>query len=253
MGSLYPCCYYEDEWVKWPFAGDATSILRSQEESFELYQDMYAEQQLILRNGEDYKALRRGLRAFSNLRRIHVHEHLWNVSLVESPLRRLLPHGLFWPGRIERPEALLAYNSHFSYFTPWNPDDPDLWYGVNAVVGELGQYPESKIDDLCTSMGNEQFKGSYPNYQNMVQIFSQLRNLDLRLDLDESSFMAQQDQIHLFRNDLFCEALEGACKLEHLKLEVSEVSRHFRDFSGFCFSLAIPLEVSDTPLWPCLR
>lgn len=240
-----------------PQTREEASFMQSQKEAFAVYQQLYSEHELILRNGEDLTALEKGLRLLSKLRFINVSDNLWEHKNYPGTLFHcLLPPELFWPGRRPRVERRQGFGHQYCDWTLPNvecitPNNISMWRGAMHIMEQLAHSPKSKVDKLSASISNSQFRDKP---QDAIQAFSKIRDLDIRLDLHENQLEFSEDDPRPFNNHFLKSALARATSLENLRLEVNQGHQSPFSFQTFSFSPAIPLSIYDVgPFWSHLR
>ncbi|KAF2166668.1 hypothetical protein M409DRAFT_23299 [Zasmidium cellare ATCC 36951] len=129
----------------------------SLDESFDLYNRLYEEQETIIRDGLDVEAFREGLRAFTALQRVTVTSEAYRPNIItpcySTPLIISFPLGYSYPAPWPwMPETVDEAHSEISL-----EDIKTHWHGVAVVLDALAKHdrliPEFVIDTRYEQLG----------------------------------------------------------------------------------------------------
>ncbi|KAF2129327.1 hypothetical protein P153DRAFT_316177, partial [Dothidotthia symphoricarpi CBS 119687] len=140
------------------------AAMMSVEESYAIYQDLYREEQEIMKRGDDVAALQYALTGFPNVRRITLTSEIWRpwnlLPTYDTPLFRSLPPGFrkpsVWPWLGPRPHPTPAQTAHRDKVMAQPLDGlPTEWRGYSILVSALIALPNPKIEEFIIDVGNE--------------------------------------------------------------------------------------------------
>ncbi|KAF2995070.1 hypothetical protein E8E13_002544 [Curvularia kusanoi] len=204
----------------------------SLEESFDLYNRLYDEQQAIITSGEDVETLTLGLTSFPNLDRVTISSETWRIKPLfprfSTPFFRSLPPGFqmplpwAWLGRDsgDPPEDQLE-----KLRLPWD-DAKEEWRGYQIVISALTTTSHS-VKELVIDTNHELTGISYQlftseqsiDYTTTVQLF---RTVPLtRLELMLNTTTAEETEFSCFHSKSLRTALSYLSSLRHLALGAS--------------------------------
>jgi hypothetical protein len=202
------------------------------EESFDLYKNLYDEQQAIIKSREDVETLTLGLASFPNLERITISSETWRIKPLfprfSTPFFRSLPPEFqmplpwAWIGREsdDPPETLLQ-----KLMLPWD-EAREEWRGYQIVISALTSTNHS-VKELIIDTNYELTGISYQlftseqsiGYTATVQLF---RTVPLtRLELMLNTTTAEEIGFSCFHSSLLRTALSYLSSLRHLALGTS--------------------------------
>ncbi|KAK4500387.1 hypothetical protein PRZ48_008576 [Zasmidium cellare] len=229
----------------------------SLDESFNLYNRLYEEQETIIQERLDVQAFKECLTAFTELQRVTITSEAYRPNIIApcypTPLIRSFSLGFNYPGP-----------------WPWMPETMDEtlsditwsemkthWHGVVIALEALAQcerlIPEFVIDTHYEQLGipYQLFDGPSEDLNNLETLLEKgLRRLDLSINTF-SNF--QNPGLRQLPRGLFKSVLAKATCLEHFSLHTSsgehEAWRSYRMMNGVMKALsAVPLES-----WPSLK
>jgi hypothetical protein len=207
----------------------------SLEESFDLYNRLYDEQQAIIKSGEDAETLTLGLTAFSNPERVTISSETWRIKPLfpkyPTPFFRALPSGfqmpLPWPW-IGRDSDDMPDDALEKLRLPWD-DAQEEWRGYRVAVSALlSTSPHHSVTELVidtnfelTGLSHQLFASDEKNtgYNTTVQLFRAVPLTRLELSLDTTT--AEETNFSCFHNGLLKTALSHLSSLRRLALSTS--------------------------------
>jgi hypothetical protein len=207
----------------------------SLEESFDLYNRLYDEQQAIIESGEDAETLTLGLTSFSNLERVTISSETWRIKPLfprfPTPFFRSLPPGfqmpLPWPW-LGRDSDDPSEDALEKLSLPWD-DAQEEWRGYQiAISALLSTSPHHSVTELVidtnfelTGLSHELFASDKQNtgYTTTVQLFRAVALTRLELSLNITT--AEETNFSCFHNGLLKSALSHLSSLKHLALGAS--------------------------------
>lgn len=194
------------------------------EESFDLYNSLYDEQQAIIKSREDFETLTLGLTSFPNLERITLSSDTW----FPTPFFRSLPPEFQMP----LPWAWLGHDSDDLFETqlqelmlPWNTVQEE-WQGYQIVISALTTTNYS-VKELIIDTNYELTGISYQlftseqstGYNATVKLF---RTVPLtRLELMLNTTTAEEIGFSCFHGSSLRTTLSCLSSLRHLALGTS--------------------------------
>jgi hypothetical protein len=141
------------------------AALMTMEESYEVYQRLYREEQEIKKQGADVVALQQALKNCPGLRKVVIASQLWQYSIsgprYDTPFHRSLPVGLrkpsVWAWLGENPDMTLAQRSYRDKSMGNNifSELPNDWRGYSIVVAALYHHPDPNIEEFILETENE--------------------------------------------------------------------------------------------------
>lgn len=203
------------------------------EESFELYNQFYDEQEAIIKAGEDIEMLRIALKSFPFLKRITVSCEAWRLLRLflryETLFFRSLPPGYAmpqpwpWLGRHEDSTEDFLENLRL----PWDENNEE-WRGYHIVIDELlASAAHHKIEEFVIDTNYELTGISYQlfassrcsGYKRTVELFRtvQLTTLELSLNIQT----AEETEYSCFHDGLLRDALSNLKCIKHFALATS--------------------------------
>lgn len=212
----------------------------SLEDSFNLYNRLYDEQQAIIEAGEDVETLVLGLVSFPSLKRLTVSSEAWRIKPLfpryETPFFRSLPPGFQmpqpWPW-LGRDYDDLSEDQLDKLMEPWD-DDHEVWRGYEIVIDALlATVAHHNVEEFVVDT-NYEFTGiSYQlfaspqcsGYTKTWELFQTLQLTTLELSLNVQT--ADQFNFPCFHNGLLKKSLSQLRVLKHLTLSAS--IDHFDD------------------------
>lgn len=209
----------------------------SLEESFDLYNKLYDEQQAIIQSGQDVRALISGLRSFPNLERVTISSVTWSIEPFfprsTTPFSRSLPPGFKMPLPLpwfNRDSNCSSKDVYEKLTVPWD-EAQEEWRGYQIVVAALlSTHPDHNVTELMIdthgelsglshqlfTAGGEQNLG----YDMTVQLFSTVPLTRLELCLN-TRYAAETNYFECLYNDRLRSALSNLTCLKHLALAAS--------------------------------
>jgi hypothetical protein len=207
----------------------------SLEESFDLYNRLYDEQQAIIESGEDIGTLTLGLKSFPNLERVTISSETWRIKppfpKFPTPLFRSLPLGfqmpLPWPW-LGRDAEDLPEDAFKKLTLPWD-DAQEEWRGyqvaISALLSKSSHYSVTELvidtNFESTGLSHQLFASDEQNtgYIATVQLFCTVPLTRLELSLNTTT--AAETGFSCFHNGLLKAALSHLSSLRHLGLSTS--------------------------------
>ncbi len=206
----------------------------SLEDSFDLYNRLYDEQQVIIESREDVEALRLGLLSFPALKRVTVTPEAWRVKSLfpryETPFFRSLPPGfkmpIPWPW-LGSDYAGLSDDQLDRLMLPWDQSHEE-WRGYQIVVDTLlATASMHQVEELTIDTNGELTGISYQlftshesiGYTRTVQLLQTTQLTTLELCLNTQT--AEETDFSCLHNQLLKSALSHLTSLKHLALAVS--------------------------------
>lgn len=202
------------------------------EESFDLYNNLYDEQQAIIKSREDFETLTLGLASIPNLERITISSETWRMKPLfprfPTPFFRSLPPGFQMPlpwAWLGRHSDGLFESQILELMRPWD-EAREEWRGYQIVTSALTSTNHS-VKELIIDTNYELTGISYQlfmseqsiGYTATVQLF---RTVSLtRLELMLNTTTAEETMFSCFHGGLLRTALSYLSSLRHLALGTS--------------------------------
>ncbi|KAF2705098.1 hypothetical protein K504DRAFT_494448 [Pleomassaria siparia CBS 279.74] len=242
------------------------------EESFRVYRQLWDDQQRIIQNGEDVKALRQGLLRLSNLKRITLTSEAWRMYYLfpkyETPFFRSLLPGQ----RMVYPWAWLGHDSYQDededdynrrLQTPWTQPH-DAWRGYSIIVAELlSARHHSNICEFIidvhrehTGIGQRLFCAPSLDLTGTETLFSVLSLTRLDLAINTQGMDPLFPDTWFWRHPYLKRALSQLDSLKHFVLRLSTLDHWAIGIASHDYPLLSLQDILPTPhgtVWPHLQ
>ncbi|KAL5117890.1 hypothetical protein ACEQ8H_004208 [Pleosporales sp. CAS-2024a] len=223
---------HDEQLAKDMIARNATTM--SMEESYELYQELYEEEQEAMERGYDAAALRHVLANCPTLKRVVLTSEVWRPwhpqPVYQTPFYRSLPLGFrkpsVWPWLSHRPHSTPEQASHRdNTMTRKLPNDktslPSEFRGYSIAVSSLLATPHSSVTEFIIYAAHEPIGITHqlfatPNADFILSMALAhtvpLKRLQLALNShgSDATYLVRSTQLHDF--------LAALSYLEHLDL-----------------------------------
>jgi hypothetical protein len=217
---------YDDHFSRDMLARNA--MMMSIEDSYTLYQNLYRDEQDIMKRQLDVVALHQALAGFPNLRKITITSEIWRpwhrVPRYNTPYFRSLPPGFrkptVWPWffSYRRPTGTQEFDQWNKMFDI-NDRLSAAWRGYDIVVSAMLAMPNPTIEEFIIDSGNERtgishmlFLNSVKNFHDTVRMFQRTPLKRLQLSMNP------MDQTGQHPLEVMMEGLTHAlAQLEHLE------------------------------------
>jgi hypothetical protein len=213
------------------------ATVMSIEENYDIYKELYHEEQAIMKRGLDAAALQNVLGACPNLQRIILTSEVWRPwnlqPLYQTPFHRSLPPGFrkpsVWPWLDYHPQSSPAQTTQrdrimSTIITNQNNSLPSEFRGYSIIISSLVSMPEPQISEFIIYSGHETAGIGHqllatPNadFQNTLTLAQKapLKRLVLSFNSYGADHNAQTSYLHTTQlHDL----LNAMPHLEHLDL-----------------------------------
>jgi hypothetical protein len=228
---------YDDQFSRDMLARNA--MMMSIEDSYTLYQDLYRDEQDIIKQQSDAVALHQALAGFPNLRRITITSEVWRpwhrVPRYNTPFFRSLPPGFrkpaVWPWLFSYHDARNPRN--FAYWHKMFIVKDRLsvaWRGYDIMVSAMLAMTIVGIEEFIIDSGNERTGISHrvlfndvKNFHDTVQMFQRTPLKRLKLSINPMS-RTSEHPLEMMMEGL-THALAQTQHLEHLDLDFNCCAR----------------------------
>jgi hypothetical protein len=216
-------------------AKNATAM--SIEDSYPIYQDLYRDEQEIMKQGLDVAALKHALSVCPNLKRVTLTNQIWLPwefrPSYHTAFYRSLPPGFrkpsVWPWLTHRPQSTPSQTAYreqtmSTLITSQDVPLPSEWRGYSIIVSSLISMPKPQISEFIIHAGNETTGISHQLFATFnadwINTISMARMVPLkRLKLCINSFGANHENTTSYlRAGQIHAALRTMPLLEHLDL-----------------------------------
>ncbi|KAL6793483.1 hypothetical protein GGI42DRAFT_334448 [Trichoderma sp. SZMC 28013] len=204
-------------------------------ESWTYYQGLLRQQDEVLANGADAKALRYGLRRFPALQRVTVTPaaHGWLFTpLYETPMIRAFPYGFNYPIPRGWPTRRAGEGTTFALSWEASKEKFRGYCLVTEILAQEQQHhrvSELLIDAhyLHTGVNCRLFQQQCREYLNFLSVLQQpnLKKLQLSLNVDGQQALDWP----AFRSNLLRNALAEASHLEHFSMEINWDANYYQE------------------------
>jgi hypothetical protein len=228
---------YDDQFSRDMLARNA--MMMSIEDSYTLYQDLYRDEQDIIKQQSDAVALHQALAGFPNLRRITITSEVWRpwhrVPRYNTPFFRSLPPGfrkpavwpwLFSPHDARNSWAFARCDKMFKVKDRLSA----AWRGYDIMVSAMLAMTNPGIEEFIIDSGNERtgishmvFFDEVKNFHDTVQMFQRTPLKRLKLSINTMS-RTRQHPLEVMMEGL-THALAQMQHLEHLDLDFNCCAR----------------------------
>ncbi|KAH7395273.1 hypothetical protein DE146DRAFT_615461 [Phaeosphaeria sp. MPI-PUGE-AT-0046c] len=252
------------------FAGHVISrnaTLMSVEESFEVYQVLYRQEQDIMRKGHDAAALGYALENCPNIVRVVLTSEVWRPwhlqPVYDTPFRRSLPPGFrkpsVWPWLSQSPYDTPARREYRdTIMGNYVPNDeaslPTEFRGFSIIVSALAALEDAQVSEFIIYPGHETIGISHhlfttPNadFTNTLTMAQDLPLTRLALSINTSCSF-HTTTTYLLSGQIRT-LLASMSHLEHLDLSLNSIERH-KEFTG---AMVRPSAIFPANLLPRLK
>jgi hypothetical protein len=237
----------DSQWARTVIARNAAAM--SIEENYKLYQQLYREEQEIMKAGLDTAALQHALRVCVNLVRLVLTSEVWRPwnlqPIYHTPFHRSLPPGFrkpsVWPWLGERPcntySQIVRRNRAIERQVANESDAlPTEFRGYSILVSSLISVPNPSISEFITYTGHETTgithqllscpNVDYTNTLIMARMIA-IRRLVLSINSQHADAIDHRGEcIHSGQLRVLLDAMNH---LEHLDLSPNLIQRHSID------------------------
>lgn len=233
---------HDSQFARHVIARNAT--LMSVEESYEIYQALYRQEQEIIKKGHDAAALGYTLEHCPNLVRVVLTSEVWRLwhlqPVYDTPLRRSLPAGFrkpsVWPWLSQSPNDTPARRDYRdnvmgNYIIDEEASLPTEFRGYSILVSALADLADTQVSEFIIYPGHETIGISHhlfttPNadFTNTLTMAQDIPLTRLALSINAACCF-HNPTTHLNSGQLRT-VLEAMTHLKHLDLSLNSTSRH---------------------------
>ncbi|KAF1846548.1 uncharacterized protein K460DRAFT_367298 [Cucurbitaria berberidis CBS 394.84] len=232
---------YDDQFSRDIIARSTTVM--SIEQSYNLYQRLYQEEQEIMEQQLDVAALHRAIAGFPKMKRITLTSEVWRpwklYPLYDTPFYRSLPPGFrkpsVWPWLGFRQQATSVQAAHRDeVMSTRNIERLSIEFrGYSIIVSTLLAIPNPKIEEIIIDAGNEYtgishqlFASPNSDFEATVRMFQLVPLKGLQLVINP--YCSDSNPDSLFASGLLKRALAEAQFLEHFDFNPHWLPRTYR-------------------------